>query len=397
VLVHARHRIRRRRGGIDTVPDGVDVLIAGAGPAGWALASACARLGLGTALADPAAPAPWRATYGLWADELDLPASAIAAAPARTLAIGTSEHPLRRRYLVARNEGLRDWLTDDRVRLLTGRIRHAVHGPRGSTVHFDNGHRVAAGIVVDATGVRRVLSGGPPRKAAEQTAFGLVLDGADAERLVPGDTALFMDWRQAAPVADPSFLYALPLGDGSVLVEETSLARRPGLDQDLLAARLRARLAAVGVAPNGRQERVRIPLDLAPAKAGRVVRFGVAAGLVHPATGYSLATSLQLAPQVAETLANGLEHGPAMAAKAAYQRIWSPRAKAVYSLRRHGLRALCSLPPTELPRFFELFFSLPEQRQRAFTSGREDLPGNAAMMAEIFRRAPWALRTRLIR
>jgi lycopene beta-cyclase len=397
VLVHARHRNRRPRGEIDTVPNGVDVLIAGAGPAGWALAAACARLGLGTALADPAPLAPWHATYGLWADELSLPESAVAAAPSRTLAIGTSEHLLRRRYVVARNEGLREWLTDERVQLLTGGVRHAVHGPRGSTVFFDKGHRVAAGIVVDATGARRVLSGGPPRRAAEQTAFGLVLDAAEAERLVPGDTALFMDWRQAAPVADPSFLYALPLGDGRVLVEETSLARRPGLDQDLLAARLRTRLAAAGVAPNGRQERVRIPLDLAPGRAGRIVRFGVAAGLVHPATGYSLATSLQLAPLVAETLANGLEHGPEAASKAAYQRIWSRQAKAVFSLRRHGLRALRTLPAAELPRFFELFFSLPEDRQRAFTSAREDLPGNAAMMAEIFRLAPWALRTRLIR
>lgn len=379
------------------MPDGVDVLIAGAGPAGWALASACARLGLATALADPAPLAPWHATYGLWADELSLPESAVAAAPARTLAIGASEHYLRRRYLVARNEGLREWLTDERVQLLTGRVLHAAHGPRGSTVVFDQDHRVAAGIVVDATGARRVLSGGPPRQAAEQTAFGLVLDAAEAERLVPGDTALFMDWRQAAPVADPSFLYALPLGDGRVLVEETSLARRPGLDQELLAARLRARLAAVGIAPSGRQERVRIPLDLTPGKIGRVVRFGVAAGLVHPATGYSLATSLRLAPLVAETLANSIEHGPEAAAKAAYRRIWPRQAKAVNSLRRHGLRALRALPPAELPHFFELFFSLPEERQRAFLSDREDLPGNAAMMTEIFRLAPWTLRRRLIR
>ena len=383
------------------MPDGVDVLIAGAGPSGWALAAACARLGLRTALADPAPLAPWRATYGLWSDELSLPAGAIGAAPSRTLAIGTSEHWLRRRYLVARNDGLRDWLTDDRVRLLIARARHAVHGRHGSTVVFDNGHRVAAGIVVDATGARRVLSGGPPRRAlAEQTAFGLVLGTADAERLVPdaGDTALFMDWRPAAgAVDDPSFLYSIPLGGGRVLVEETSLARRPGLGQDLLAARLRARLAAVGVPPGGRQERVRIPLDLPPAQAGRVVPFGVAAGLVHPATGYSLATSLRLAPFVAQALAEGLGRGPSEAAKAAHRQLWPSRAKAVYSLRRHGLRALRSMPPAALPKFFELFFALPEDRQRAFTSAREDLPGNAGMMAEIFRYAPWDLRTRLIR
>ncbi|MDT7725652.1 MAG: lycopene beta-cyclase [Actinomycetota bacterium] len=382
------------------MPDGVDVLIAGAGPSGWALAAACARLGLRTALADPAPLAPWRATYGLWSDELSLPSGAIGAAPAQTLAIGTSEHRLRRRYLVVRNDGLRDWLIDDRVQLLTARVQHAVHGPHGSTVVFDKGHRVAAGIVVDATGLRRMLSGGPLRRApTEQTAFGLVLGTADAERLVPhaGDTALFMDWRQVSQVDDPSFLYSIPLGGGRVLVEETSLARRPGLGHDLLAARLRARLAAVGLSPEGRQERVRIPLDLPPVRGGRVVPFGVAAGLVHPATGYSVATSLRLAPLVAEALADNLGHGPPEAAKAANRRIWTSRARAVHSLRGRGLRALVSMPPAALPQFFELFFALPEDRQRVFTSGREDLPGTAAMMVELFRHAPWDLRGRLIR
>jgi lycopene beta-cyclase len=55
------------------------------------------------------------------------------------------------------------------------------------------------------------------------------------------------------------------------------------------------------------------------------------------------------------------------------------------------------MPPAALPQFFELFFALPEDRQRVFTSGREDLPGTAAMMVELFRHAPWDLRGRLIR
>jgi lycopene beta-cyclase len=153
----------------------------------------------------------------------------------------------------------------------------------------------------------------------------------------------------------------------------------------------------VGLSPDGRQERVRIPLDLPRVRGGRVVPFGVAAGLVHPATGYSLATSLRLAPLVAEALAEGLEHGPPEAAKAAYRQIWTSRARAVHSLRGHGLRALQSMPPAALPQFFELFFALPEDRQRVFTSAREDLPGMAAMMVEIFQYASWDLRVRLIR
>ena len=105
----------------------MDVLIAGAGPAALALAAACARLGLSTALADPAPEAAWPATYALWADEPPgLPAGAIGAAPAKTLAMGTTEHSLCRRYVIADNGGLRDWPTDATVRLLTGQLFFAL-------------------------------------------------------------------------------------------------------------------------------------------------------------------------------------------------------------------------------------------------------------------------------
>jgi lycopene beta-cyclase len=183
-----------------------------------------------------------------------------------------------------------------------------------------------------------------------------------------------------------------------VLIEETSLARRPGLGFDVLASRLRARFAAVGVSTRARRhERVRIPLDVPPARGRPLAAFGVAAGVVHPATGYSLATSLQLAPVVATALAEGLEHSPAEAVKAARRTIWTPRAKAVHALRRRGLGALLSMPPAAVPEFFELFFTLTSEEQRGFTSGREDLHGTARMMWEIFQRAPWHLRQQLVR
>jgi lycopene beta-cyclase len=373
-----------------------DVLIVGAGPAGWALAGACAGLGLETVLADPSPQAGWRATYGLWADEApDLPASAIAAAPARTLAIAVSEHIVPRQYVVIDNNGLREALADNRVEAVTGQVEHAVAGKLGTTVVLADGRRIAAGVVVDASGARRVLSGGP-RTRAEQTAVGVVLEVSDAERIVPGagDTALFMDWRRAA--SDPTFLYALPLGGGAVLVEETSLARRPGLGGDVLSARLNARLAGAGIRPHGRIERVRIPLDLPIPRRSPIVPFGVTAGLVHPATGYSLAGSLRLAPLVASALADGLARGPAAASDAARRVLWGPGARAVHALRKRGLNALLGMSPADLPEFFELFFALPIDRQRVFTSGREDLPGTAATMAAIFRRSPGRLRRHLI-
>jgi lycopene beta-cyclase len=59
----------------------MDVLVVGGGPAGSALAGACARRGLATGLLAPAPERPWTATYGMWAAELpvDLPESVVAA------------------------------------------------------------------------------------------------------------------------------------------------------------------------------------------------------------------------------------------------------------------------------------------------------------------------------
>ncbi|KAA9154810.1 lycopene cyclase [Amycolatopsis acidicola] len=341
-----------------------DVVVAGSGPAGWALASACARSGLHTVLLAPRPWAPWPATYGLWRDELPgLPEEAIAAAPARTLAFGTSHHVLDRQYVVLDNDGLRQWLTDPGVEVREGRLGD-----------------VAAPVVVNATGGRG--------RGTEQTAYGLVV--ADAGELVPPDTAIFMDWSRAA--REPSFLYALPVRDG-VLLEETCLARKPGLPLDLLAARLRHRLNRAGIPLEGREELVRIPLDT---PRPRTLAFGAAAGLVHPATGYSLATALRLAPAVAAAIADGLRVSPAHAVRAARHEMWPPAARAVHALRRFGLRALREMPGELLPEFFEVFFGLPPRLQSAFISGHTDVAGTAMALVEVFKTSPGRLRRVLI-
>jgi lycopene beta-cyclase len=364
-----------------------DVVIAGGGPAGRALARACARRGLATVLIDPAPERRWRATYGLWADELpSLPEIAVACTPSTTLAFGTGPHILERQYLVLHNAGLRTWLTGG-YDVVRGSVSGVDHSKQGSSVRLEDGRVLAAGLYFDASGAR--LRG----DRYEQTAFGVVLSAEEALRLVdsPG-AAVFMDWRET----ESGFLYVLPLGDGTVLVEETSLARKPGLPLELLAARLRARLAAVGLTSYGREERVRIVLDVPSPRRGRTVPFGAAGGLVHPATGYSVATSVRLAEPVADAVARAWERGPAEAAAAAHRVLWPSSARTVHRLRQHGLRSLCGMPSELLPVFFELFFSLPVELQRAFTSGREDLPGTTEAMTALFRMAPWSVRKHLI-
>lgn len=344
-----------------------DVVVAGAGPAGLAVARECALRGLRTVVVAPRPSAPWRATYGMWRDEAALLPPGAEYAVARARVVATSCRWLAREYAVLDNASVRTALSHPDVTVRTGRL-----------------DEVDAPVVLDATGAR-----GPGHVA--QTAFGVLVPAAAAAPVIGSGEAVFMDWR--APRHGPAtFLYAVPLPDGRVLLEETSLARRPGLPFPELRARLLARLDRHGIDPgDAAVERVRIPVDHVPsAGTGRLVRFGAAAGLVHPATGYGVGDALRLAPRVADAIATG-------GAAAARRVVWSARARAVHRLRRTGLRTLLSLTPEQTGEFFELFFALPPALQHAFLSGREDLPGTAVAMARMFAAAPWSLRRKMVR
>ncbi len=373
-----------------------DVLVAGAGPAGWAIAGACAQLGLDTVLVDPAPGRPWRPTYGAWRGELPSGLAATVAAGGHGSAIGTVAHELGWDYTVLDNGALRDALASPGVRVRTGHVRPD---------DLDG-----AAVVMDATGQRRALLGGARRPpAAEQTAVGVVVDAAVAAPLVEPGRVLFMDWRpRHGERGWPSFLYGVPVAPGRVLLEETSLARRPGLGLAVLRRRLRTRLARHGIEAGDRaEERVRFVVDtpLPPRRArnGPVVPFGAAAPLIHPATGFSVAAALRLAPRLAVAVRDGLDRSgaagggpPARAGAAAWRTVWSRRALAVHGLRRTGLEALLAMPPQQVPEFFDVFFGLPERHRWAYLTGREDLAGMAAAMRALFAASPWPLRRHLV-
>ena len=334
----------------------------GAGPAGSALAAACADLGLRTTIVDRNPRMPWRNTYGAWAHELPaLPADTIAARATTVKAFALTEHRLDGEYVVLHNENLRRHLSRPDIEVIAGRAESIT--PTSITL---DGRTINAGIVVDAAG--------PPRgRFAEQTAVGVTLP---AEVLAPGE-AIFMDWRQAGD--PPTFCYALPLDGERVLVEETSLAHLPGLSFGLLRERLHRRLAVHGwPLDRPEHERVRFPLN-PPLPRGPLVTFGARAGLVHPASGYSVATTLTLAPRVARAIAEA----PARIRGT----IWPVTARMTHGLRRRGLSALLHLPPDRVPAFFELFFRLPAESQRAYLSERENFTGTAAAMLALFRSA----------
>lgn len=404
-------------------PATADVVVAGGGPAGWSLAGACAERGLDVVLVDPRPDAAWRQTYGLWTHEApsDLPDDVVAAC-GRGVVVAVRTHQLDDYYAVLDTVALRRHLHHPAVRVVPGRVTGVPAGPPG--VVLDNGTHVRASVVADATGAAQALScSGPGRKVAgiprrdtprtgrtgrraEQTAYGVVVDRATAARVTDG-RLLFMDWRptHGAP-GWPTFLYAVPLDAERVLLEETSLARRPGLPLAVLRARLEARLRAHGLGTSeipadrtGDTERVRFPVD-SPRHVPPpgVVAVGAATPLVHPASGYSLAATLGLAPRVAEAVARALGgRTAATAADAARAVTDSPAARVVHALRRRGLDVLLRMPPPDVPRFFDGFFAMPTRHQRAYLGAREDVAASVAAMTALFVRLPVRLRTHLVR
>jgi lycopene beta-cyclase len=268
-----------------------------------------------------------------------------------------------------------------------------------TTVRLASGAAVRARVVIDASGSRRVLSGGrAPGQRVEQSAYGVLLPAAVAEPVAAAGAVEFMRWEGADP-AVPTFLYAVPLPGGRMLLEETSLARRPGVPAAELKARLATRLAAAGVVPDESvdTERVRFAVDLPlPRRRRGVVAFGVAGGMMHPATGYSVGDALTTAPAVADTIAETLPRGGPAAAAAAHRTIWSPAARLVRLARVRGLRGLLALPPARVPEFFDAFFTLPAELQRAYLSGREDVRGTAAAMGALFGAVAPGLRAPLV-
>ncbi|WP_277675889.1 lycopene cyclase family protein [Saccharopolyspora rectivirgula] len=382
----------------------VDVVVVGGGVAGRAVAAACSDIGLQVALVAMAPRQGWGNTYSSWLDELPaaLPDSTLAAVMPRMRSFGTTWHEWSRAYAVLDNTQLWKHLWRPEVTEVAGRVVAAEHGATGSTVVLQDGRRVATAVVIDASGSARVLLGGrPPRPPTEQTAVGAVFHASDVRGVLDNArTGVFMDWHPAPRTRGgwPTFLYAVHLDDDRVLLEETALARRPGLPLALLRRRLAARLEALGIDPDSSiaEERVKFPLDDPLPRPGRVVPFGAAAGFVHPTSGFSVARALRQAPWVAAAISAGLTSSPAAAARAAWAVLWPPRVAAAHLLHRQALRALLHVPPDGVPEFFEQFLSLPHRHQKAFLAVEGDAAETSAAMSELFRRAPWRLRRRLL-
>jgi lycopene cyclase-like protein len=394
-----------------------DVAILGSGPAAWATASACCQAGLSVTLIAPNPQADWPQTYGVWLDQLDQPVRklfGLSSGDALPLshqwstiaAVTDSERDLKRAYGLLDNRAVRVALQEaaEATGLLTVRTASAkdVTHEQWSNVAVSKGRAVSTRLVIDATGsqspfVQRMNTGvvGDPSAHAMQAAYGVVVD-VDRD---PYARSVLMDW-SGPNRRDASFLYALDLG-GRWLLEETSLARNPALSPEDLQARLYSRLRSMGVTVTAThsEEHVLFPMNVGlPVVGQRTLAIGAAGAIVHPATGYSVAASLRLAPRLAESLRSAFDASSPDAqgiADAGWQAIWPTDRRKARNLESYGLDRLLTMNQSEIRGFFHAFFALGPSVMSTYLGGDSSSAELAAVMWKVFQKAPLRIRSRL--
>jgi lycopene beta-cyclase len=384
-------------------PSSPDLLILGAGPSGLALAAAAAERGLAVTVIDPNPEARWVPGYGAWAHDLPQGTPVERAWTRPEVDLGGGPRGLPGVYARIDKDALRDGL---RARfaaaggtLRAGRVTSVTAAKDGATAHLAHGEAAGGRVVVDATG--RGLGDGPA-PTAFQAAWG-VLARVDAHPWSDDRMALMDFSDRHLPAEDragpPTFLYALPMADDLVFLEETSLVAEPALPLGALRDRLARRLDHLGVVVREELEieRCLIPMNTPIPRRGPALPFGAAAGLIHPATGYQVTRTLRLAAPMAAAIAAGLDAGgPAVAHDRAWQVLWPRSARRTRALHDLGLQLLLAFDAEQTRRFFDLFFSIPEPAWRAYLDAGAPPSAVAGAMTRVFFGLDPSLRATLI-
>ena len=383
------------------------IAIVGAGPAGLTLATALAERDLEVALISPAWPVPWPNNYGIWLDELTqadaMLHDCIAHRWDQVWFWGRQDgRCLRRSYVLLENHSVVERMAARFARaggeVIVASARGARHDAASSRVEVDGAPDIIADLVIDATGHEPVLvHRAPSRHPGVQVAHGVL--ATLSAKSTPLEEMRLMDWRPATSsaspdeITSPTFLYAMPLGedeDGQrVFFEETSLVARPALPIEVCEARLEARLAREGfvLAKTHHVERCFIPMGHpVPDMNQRVVGWGGAASMVHPATGYQMNRVLTWAPGVADAIAFALESGArgAPLSSASWQAIWTPERLQRRRFYTYGLETMLDFDLDGLSTFFHTFFDRPEHLWRGYLSGTASASEIARLMFGVF-------------
>ncbi len=400
-------------------PD-ADVLIVGSGPAGLAAAAHLGETGLRVVGVSPDAvmdsSTGWPNTYGVWVDEVaplgyapflahvwhDVVGNFGRGEVALNRSYGRFNNPALREYFLARGEKAG-------VVWHQGFAAKVEAGKEGSSLtvisNQTGAHTYSARLVIDSSGHFPKLVSRPSGNPAFQTAYG-VLGRFSAPPVKPGQVLLMDfqdDFLRPEERVTPTFLYAMDMENGLFFVEETSLAHRPGLSVDILKGRLERRLAHMGIQTTEvlERENCRFPVNVPlPDLTQRTVGFGGAASLVHPASGYLMATTLRRAPELARAISSSLGQpntSPEQAAAAAWETLWPRGRVQARELYLFGLEALLTLDSTQLQGFFSAFFKLSPELWQGYLSGTHRAGGVARTMTAMFQYAPNSVRLPLMR
>nr|AUE44518.1 lycopene epsilon-cyclase [Grateloupia catenata] len=387
-----------------------DVLVIGAGPAGLSLSSALGHRQLTVACADPHLHKPWPNHYGVWEDEFQkvgLHDCATARYDKTTIYAGHKKIVLDRPYIrvdrVKLKQRFVDRCDDAHVTMIPSRVtdvQHRCH--QWSVVDFDDENvKIRARVVIDCTGHALQFTNASEKDGYEepwaQAAYGI--EAVVNRHPFETDEMLLMDFRDDHAIGEmreasdrrPTFLYVFPSGERRGFFEETSVIAPTAVGFEELKKRLEKRLEHSGIVIERviEEEFSLIPMGGSLPNRGRVVGFGGAAGLVHPATGYMVGRTVKLAEELAETIGRGLEEigedGDVWrVAQMGWEVTWNVGMLRQRDFLKFGAELLGSLGMRESCAFFDAFFKLPADLWVRFLGYELDSGGVRGMFAVWF-------------
>lgn len=410
--------------------DSYDVVIAGAGPSGLAVASRVAGAGFKVAVIDPQPLGQWINNYGVWVDEFNamgLDDCFDVVWPTATVHLNSSsggEKTLKRPYARVDRPKLKRKLLqqciDNGVEFKYAKVKDSEVMDEVTAVVCDDGCVVKGTFAVDATGHSKALIKYDGKyDPGYQGAYGITVNVESHPFDV--DKMLFMDWRDdhldghpelkksnakyvsclsgfllidivslCCRCRLPTFLYAMPFSPTKVFLEETSLVARPIIPFPELKARLDARMAHLGikVVSIEEEEYCSIPMGgILPRLPQRMIGVGGTAGMVHPSTGYMIARVLGAAPMVSDALIDELSSlggqdkanwSPSrsseidldQASEEIWSKIWPNSRIRQREFFNFGMEVLLKLDLAETREFFAAFFALSDYHWQGFLSSR---------------------------
>jgi lycopene beta-cyclase len=392
---------------MSTMFEKCDVLIIGAGPAGRALAFEFATLKHSVIVVDSNPFEQWKSTYGTWVDDLDNRDDAAELGSCfqriwpQVRVVGKAEHQLSRPYGIFDNSLLQRYLTHDAVRFHKGDVVRIQHNNSDVLhVQLSTSEQFEARIVFDCGGTQSsLLLRDNQYTGGFQSAYGV---HTEAVGTVQAGSFTLMDWSTPAGAsANPAtFLYAFDLGNGTAMVEETSLVERDAVSDAVLRQRLEQRLGRDFSQATQQVEHVRIAMGGSlPSRIGPVVGFGAAAGFIHPVTGYSVAASLRAAPRVARAVSEALARADSAddIARIGWNAVWPTSFLRTRVLHDFGLAALSRLTTTDIQVFFDHFFSLPQSHWTGYLRIDTKARVIAQNMTRLFFNVPMRIKIKLVR